>query len=103
LAYSDSVHNLTNDKSLWQANVYFLEAINSDFLKNLEPEGLTDEEAFKKIQFYQKQAAELVNGKEHKYHAQISQIFISDDWRGLRRLLSELQQDPKLVDINDTI
>jgi TolB-like protein len=127
IAYSDSVHNLTNDNSLWQANVYFLEAIKSDpkfaapyldiqdaythflmegsnsvFLKNLEPEGLTDEEAFKKIKFYQKKAAALINSKKHKYHAQISQIFISDDWRGLRRLLSELRQDPTLVDIKDT-
>ncbi len=121
LAYSTSVHSLISDKNLWDANIYFAQAIaadpkfaaphqdiqdayehylmegaNSQFLKKGEPEDLNAAEALRQLRFHQNKAIELANTPESKLSAEIAKAFESDDWQDMPRMLKMVRQNPSI-------
>jgi TolB-like protein len=121
-AYSDSAHNLNSERSLWEANVYFTQAIAADptfalphnyiqdayshflmegpdsvFLKNQEPVGLDKAQALKQYQLHQKMSFELAKNPQSQLLAEIVLIFSSDDWRSMRRPLQQLLGNPDAI------
>lgn len=125
-AYFDSAHKQNSEYSLWEADVYFTQAIAADptfalphdyiqdtyshfliegpdsvFLKNQEPVGLDKAHALKQYQLHQKMSFELAKNPQSRLLAEIMLIFSSDDWRSMRRLLLQLEENKGAI--NSTV